>query len=149
MSGYVLCEFYKLLIRSSSYTALFPKFISIVAGESRYHPHLPWTSICTLSTGNDPDLPQILYAFFSFARGVGRAIARSLPLRSSLKLSLSLSGNIASGPISTALLNTRSALSGTAKAAYGVQGYGALIIFTGGALLASGVGAGYKGIKRD
>lgn len=42
-----------------------------------------------------------------------------------------------------------SELSGKAKAAYGVQGYGALIIFSGGALLASGVGAGYKGIKRD
>lgn len=59
------------------------------------------------------------------------------------------SGNIASGPISSALLNMSSALSGTGKAAYGVQGYGALIIFTGGALLASGVGAGYKGMKRD
>lgn len=58
-------------------------------------------------------------------------------------------GNIASGPISTALLNMSSDLSGKAKAAYGVQGYGALIIFSGGALLASGVGAGYKGIKRD
>lgn len=59
------------------------------------------------------------------------------------------SGNIASGPISTALLNMDSELSGKGKAAYGVQGYGALIIFSGGALLASGVGAGYKGIKRD
>jgi hypothetical protein len=28
-----------------------------------------------LFTGNDPDLPQILYAFFSFARGVGKLSA--------------------------------------------------------------------------
>jgi hypothetical protein len=58
-------------------------------------------------------------------------------------------GNIASGPISTALLRMSSSLSGNAKAAYGVEGYGALIIFTGAALLASGVSAGYKGLKRD
>lgn len=94
---------------AGSYTALFPRFISIVAEDN-------------------PDLPQILYAFFSFARGVG---------------------NIASGPISTALLRMSSSLSGNAKAAYGVEGYGALIIFTGAALLASGVSAGYKGLKRD
>ncbi len=77
-------------------------------------------------TDNDPTLPQIIYALFSVARGLG---------------------NILSGPVSTGLLS----LPGLehAKGAYGVGGYGLLILWTGAMLLGSGVGAGYKGLKRD
>jgi hypothetical protein len=78
-------------------------------------------------TAGDPNLRPILYALFSFARGLG---------------------NILSGPVSTRLLATNSTL-GKAKGGYGVEGYGGLIVFTGGMLLASGVGAGFKKLKRD
>ncbi len=75
---------------------------------------------------NDPHLPQILYAFFSFARGIG---------------------NISAGPVATKLLE----LPGFSRAGggYGVGSYGLLIVWTGAMLLGSGVGAGYKGLKRD
>ena len=75
---------------------------------------------------NDPNLPPILYALFSFARGLG---------------------NIASGPLSTRLLASHSKLDATGG--YGLPGYGVLIIFTGATLAASGVGAAYKGFKRE
>jgi hypothetical protein len=75
---------------------------------------------------NDPNLPPILYALFSFARGLG---------------------NIASGPLSTRLLASHSRFDATGG--YGLPGYGVLIIFTGASLAASGVGAAYKGFKRE
>lgn len=74
---------------------------------------------------DDPNLSPLLYALFSFARGLG---------------------SIVSGPLSSALLS-----GGTmhAKGGYGVEGYGALIIWTGAVMAASALGAGYKGLKRD
>nr|XP_031862664.1 uncharacterized protein CI109_001675 [Kwoniella shandongensis]KAA5529736.1 hypothetical protein CI109_001675 [Kwoniella shandongensis] len=92
---------------AGSYTAQFPRFISII-------------------TRDDPHLPAILYALFSFARGIG---------------------SIISGPLSSALISTDS-MDG-AKGGYGVEGYGVLIIFTGVAMIMSGVAAGYKGFKLD
>lgn len=75
---------------------------------------------------DDPNLPPILYALFSFARGIG---------------------SVVSGPVSSALLTPKGMTS--AKGGYGVDTYGALIIFTGAAMALSGVGAVYKGVKRD
>lgn len=113
-----------------SYTALFPKFIAIVSGKIPSQQFASPAQNCTVRliyfTENDPELPPILYAFFSFARGIG---------------------NIASGPVSVQLLALKSRLH--AKGGYGVEGYGVLILFTGAMLLASGVGAGYKGLKRN
>ncbi|KAK8869677.1 hypothetical protein IAR55_000245 [Kwoniella newhampshirensis] len=92
---------------AGSYTAQFPRFISII-------------------TQDDPHLPAILWALFSLARGLG---------------------SIASGPLSSALISTDSM--GGAKGGYGVGGFGVLIIWTGAALVMSGVAAGYKGFKVD
>jgi hypothetical protein len=90
---------------SFSYTALFPKFISIVSG--KLEPlSVSGPLITIISAENDPAMPQILYAFFSFARGVGK-----FPRSATCLLSpdmFHLTGNIASGPISTALLNMSS-----------------------------------------
>jgi hypothetical protein len=55
-------------------------------------------------------------------------------------------GNIASGPLSSALMTMPLH---DAKGGYGVDGYGTLIVWTGATLTLSGVGAGYRGLKRD
>nr|ODN87563.1 hypothetical protein L203_03340 [Cryptococcus depauperatus CBS 7841] len=73
-----------------------------------------------------PSLAAILYALFSFARGLG---------------------SLCSGPLSSLLMSSHT-LSGT-KGGYGVEGFGALILWTGAGMVASGVGAGYKGFKVD
>ncbi|KAK4686345.1 hypothetical protein P7C73_g3793, partial [Tremellales sp. Uapishka_1] len=87
---------------AGSYTALFPRFIEVIAKD-------------------DPHLPQILYAFFSFARGLG---------------------SVLSGPISSSLLSLDSQV-------YGMKGYGVLVLWTGAALATSGIAAGYNGLKRE
>lgn len=71
---------------------------------------------------DDPYLPAILYALYSFARGLG---------------------SIASGPMSSALLGHPL----VAKGGYGVGGYGLLIIFTGVGMIGSGVAAAFKGFS--
>lgn len=55
-------------------------------------------------------------------------------------------GNIASGPISTALLHSW-VLTDRTSFAYGVKGYGPLIVFTGLMLLVSTVGVAYRGFR--
>ncbi|WVO16804.1 hypothetical protein L204_104490 [Cryptococcus depauperatus] len=92
---------------AGSYSALFPRFISIVNADNL-------------------SLAAILYALFSFARGLG---------------------SLCSGPLSSLLMSSHT-LSGT-KGGYGVEGFGALILWTGAGMVASGVGAGYKGFKVD
>ncbi|KAL7424087.1 hypothetical protein Q5752_001672 [Cryptotrichosporon argae] len=121
---------------AGSYTALFPRFISaVVAGEERARARAKRATRAeagdgrTTATGPaeaeaadtaaaaaDPALPSLLYALFSFARGIG---------------------SVASGPVSSALLRTHV----DASRGYGVHGYGAVILWTGVALLGSGVGA--------
>ena len=79
-----------------------------------------WAAL--LTPGDDPHLPAILYALYSFARGAG---------------------SIASGPSSAALL-------GTSKGIHlGTAGWGGVILWTGTSMFCSGVAAGYKGLKRD
>lgn len=99
---------------AGSYTALFPRFIDIVQ-----------TAAATATNREpDPSLPQILYAFFSFSRGIG---------------------NIVAGPISTALLALPGSAGGVGS--YAVHGYSLVIVFTGATLALSGIGAGYAGLK--
>ncbi|WRT67245.1 uncharacterized protein IL334_004212 [Kwoniella shivajii] len=75
---------------------------------------------------DDPHLPAILYGLFYAARGIG---------------------SIISGPISSALMS--STPFSHAKGGYGVQSYGALILWTGAAMTLSGIGAGYKTFQED
>jgi len=88
-----------------------------------------WTtltkSFISVLERDDPNLPPLLYALFSFARGLG---------------------SIASGPLFSALLSS-GGLHGTGG--YGVKRYGALILWTGAGMVLSGSGARYKGFKRD
>ena len=79
--------------------------------------------VFVLIVDDDPGLTAIIYAMFFFARGIG---------------------SIASGPLSSALLSVSSG-----SVHLGTAGWGALILWTGAGMIASGVGAGYKGLKKD
>lgn len=114
---------------AGSYTALFPRSVTSapVTAPADAADSSPPFRVCQeqsiqLMIGDDPHLRPMLYALFSFARGVG---------------------SIASGPLSTALLN------GSSRIHLGAAGWGGLILWTGAGMLSSGIGAGYKGLKVD
>jgi len=81
-----------------------------------------WTKMISIIAKDDHLLPPILFSIFAFARGVG---------------------NVASGPIATALLQGGN-MPG-AKYGYGVVGYGGLLIYTGSIIaIGSLVGVSYR-----
>jgi MFS family permease len=118
---------------AGSYTALFPRCVAAAAEivhveltEKIYLHHLSFVAPVRMMNSadfnleDDPHLHMMLYALFSFARGIG---------------------SIASGPLSTALLGHSTAVE------MGSKGWGGLILWTGIVLLGSGVGAGYRSAK--
>ncbi|KAJ6538885.1 MFS general substrate transporter [Mycena vulgaris] len=85
-----------------------------------------WPRFITSIVGDDPHMSSLLLTVFIGGRGVG---------------------NVASGPISTALLR-RWALTDRTPFAYGLNGYGPLILFTGLMLLLSTAGIMYRSFQR-
>ncbi|KAJ7680889.1 MFS general substrate transporter, partial [Mycena polygramma] len=84
-----------------------------------------WPRFITSVVGDDPRMSSLVLTVFIGGRGVG---------------------NIASGPVSTALLHPW-ALTDRTSYAYGVKGYAQLILFTGLSLLMSTVGIFYRGFR--
>ncbi|KAK1217035.1 hypothetical protein PQX77_020309 [Marasmius sp. AFHP31] len=81
-----------------------------------------WTRFASISmTGKDPNLASGLLSVYVAGGGLGIVLA---------------------GPISTGLMHPW-ALTNETSLAYGVEGYGPVIIYTGLALLSSGVGVAY------
>ncbi|ESK86465.1 monocarboxylic acid transporter [Moniliophthora roreri MCA 2997] len=83
-----------------------------------------WPRFVSASThdDSDPNLASSLLSIYVAGRGLG---------------------NVLCGPISAALLHPW-ALTNKSHLAYGIDGYGPLILFTGLTMLLSGVGIGYK-----
>ncbi|ORY74553.1 putative monocarboxylic acid transporter [Leucosporidium creatinivorum] len=75
-----------------------------------------WTRLISIIALDDPSLPPLLFSVFAFARGVG---------------------NISSGPVANALLE--SDLFAGSKGAYGVKNYGSLLLYSGLTMAAGSV----------
>ncbi|KAJ7467154.1 MFS general substrate transporter [Mycena latifolia] len=86
-----------------------------------------WPRFITSIVGDDPHMSSLVLTVFIGGRGVG---------------------NVASGPVSTALLR-HWALTDRTPFAYGLNGYGPLILFTGLMLLVSTAGITYRSFQRD
>ncbi|KAJ6594469.1 MFS general substrate transporter [Mycena capillaripes] len=84
-----------------------------------------WPRFITSIVGDDPRMSSLVLTVFIGGRGVG---------------------NIASGPISTALLHPW-VLTDRTSSAYGVKGYGPLILFTGFILFMSTAGISYRSFR--
>lgn len=81
-----------------------------------------WAPMVSMVAKDDPNAQVPVFSLFAFARGIG---------------------NFASGPISTALLG--SSLFAGGKGAYGLDNYGALILYVGSVMIAgSVVGVTYR-----
>ncbi|KAJ7121354.1 MFS general substrate transporter, partial [Mycena crocata] len=83
-----------------------------------------WPRFIASIVGDDPRMSSIILIVFIGGRGVG---------------------NIASGPLSTVLLR-RSVLTNQSPFAYGLNGYGPLILFTGLMLIMSLVGIAHRAV---
>ncbi|KAJ6622018.1 MFS general substrate transporter [Mycena sp. CBHHK59/15] len=84
-----------------------------------------WPRFATAIAGDDPRQSSIVFTIIYGGRGVG---------------------NILSGPVGTALMH-RWALTDKTTFAYGLKGYGPLIILTGLMLLVTSVGVLYRGFR--
>ncbi|KAJ7782377.1 MFS general substrate transporter [Mycena maculata] len=85
-----------------------------------------WPRFIASIVGDDPRMSSIVLTVFIGGRGVG---------------------NVASGPVSTALMH-RWALTDRTSFAYGLKGYGPLILFTGGMLLMTTAGIAHRRFRR-
>ncbi|KAJ7665697.1 major facilitator superfamily domain-containing protein [Mycena rosella] len=85
-----------------------------------------WPRFITSIIGDDPRMSSLVLTVFIGGRGVG---------------------NVASGPVSTALM-CRWALTDKTPFGYGLNGYGPLILFTGSMLLLSTAGVTYRSFQR-
>ncbi|KAJ7646749.1 MFS general substrate transporter [Roridomyces roridus] len=85
-----------------------------------------WPRFIASIVGDDPHMSSIVLTVFIGGRGVG---------------------NVASGPVASAILRNWP-LTGKAAFAYGLKGYGPLVLFTGLTLLLSAAGVGYKRFQK-